>query len=264
MFVIVEVLSKLHIPSVCELWQKGVMIQSPNYIHFRCKWQLLGPDSPRQSFERRTFQDLMNALNDPPDPIDFDDFSFRPGRCEMGKFRGNRPEGGAGFRKLIYGNDQLTLVEEWADISADDFQRTFVRVLSNWFKLFPTTVIIAQTCCLRALVQPVSIADSRQFLGGQVLGIGPAIQKTFKDMPFKVGFTVTVPRQIENNQLVIDTTVNSWRDNRSIWVQVNGSSPMAPPINATNPETAKVPFGHCKDFLETEAICFLNEYDKTN
>ncbi len=239
------------------------MLQSPTYIHFRSQWQLLGPDSPGQPFERRSFQDLMNALNEQPEPIDFDDFSYRPDRCEMGKIRGTRPKGGgAEFTKLIYLNDQLTLVEEWADITADEFRQKFVKVLTNWFRFFPNTVIIAQNCCLRALVQPMNFPDSRQFLGDQVLKIGEPIQSTFETMPFKVGFTVTVLRPIQNYQLVIDTTINSWRDNRSVWVQVNGSSPIAPPINATNPETAKVPFEHCKNFLETEAIRFLNEFDK--
>jgi hypothetical protein len=238
------------------------MIQSPTYIHFRSQWQLLGPESPGQSFERRSFQDLMNALNEQPEPIDFDDFSYRSDSCEMGRLRGTRPKGGgAEFTKLIYRSDQLTLVEEWAEITADEFKERFVKVLTNWFNFFPNTVIIAQNCCLRALVQPTSLPDSRQFLGDEVLKIGVPIQSTFQTMPFKVGFTVTVLRPIESYQLIIDTTVNSWRDNRSVWVQVNGSSPIAPPINATNPETAKKPFEYCKSFLETEAIRFLSEFD---
>ena len=238
------------------------MIQSPNYIHFRSQWRLLGPDSPGQAFDRKCFQDLMNALNEPPNPIDFDDFSYRPERCEMGKLRGTRQKSGAEFSKLIYSNDQLTLVEEWADITAEDFKEKFVKVLTKWFEFFPNTAIIAQNCCLRALLQPVSEHDSRHFLGNRVLNVEASIQKTFRDMPFRVGFTVTVLRPIDNYKIVIDTTVNSWRDTRSVWVQVNGSSPIAPPINATNPEIAKEPFEHCRNFLESEAICLLNEYDK--
>lgn len=241
------------------------MLQSPTYIHFRSQWQLLGPDSPGQSFDRKCFQNLMNALNEQPEPIDFDDFSYRPERCEMGKMRGTRPKsGGAEFTKLIYVNDQLTLVEEWADITANEFKEKFVKVLTYWFRFFPNTVIIAQNCCLRALIQPVNFKDSREFLGNRVLKIGDSIKSTFETKPFKVGFTVNIlsPVQDQNYKLMIDTTINSWRDNRSIWVQVNGSSPIAPPVNATNPETAKIPFEHCKNFLETEAISFLNEFDK--
>lgn len=241
------------------------MLQSPTYIHFRSQWQLLGPESPGQSFDKRCFQDLMRALNEPPEPIDFNDFSYMPdrGSCDMGKRKGTTPKGGGlGFTKLTYDNDQLTLVEEWADITADEFKEKFVKVLTNWFRFFPNTVIIAQNCCLRALVQPAIFSDSREFLGDQVLKIGEPIRNSFKTMPFKVGFTVTVLRPIQNYQLIINTSINSWRDNRSVWVQVNGSSPIAPPINASNPETANAPFEYCKDFLETEAICFLSEFDK--
>jgi hypothetical protein len=240
------------------------MLQSPNYIHFRSQWQLLGPGAPGQTFEKKYFQDLMNALNQPPEAVEFDDFSYRPERCEMGKVRGGRPnqQGGTAFTKLVYMNDQLTFVEEWADITADEFKQRFVKVLTGWFRFFPGTAIIAQNCCLRALLQPVNYPDSRQFIGDHVLQIGQSIQKTFATMPFKVGFNVTVIRPFGNHQLVIDTSINSWRDNRSVWLQVTGSSPLAPPINAANPQSAAEPFEHCKSFLEAEAVGFLNEFDK--
>jgi len=91
--------------------------------------------------------------------------------------------------------------------------------------------------------------------------IGKSMNETFKSMPFKVGFTFTCLRKTQDYDLFIDTTVNSWRDNRRVWVQVEGTYPMEKPINAANPEVAKFPFEDCKNFLEKEVISFLNQFD---
>ena len=241
------------------------MIQSPNYIHFRSQWQILGPDSPGQFSDRSRFQELMNILNKEPIALDFDDFTYRSDRCEMGKLRGNRPEGGAAFTKLTYSDKNLTLVEEWADISAQEFKEKFVSVLTAWFQIFPNTAIIAQTCNLRALVQPVNFNDSRQFLGDNILQIGPHMRETFlHGMPFRVGFTFGCVHKLPDCQIFIDTAVNSWRDNRTVWVEVNGISPMSQPINATNTGKTEQAFEACKCFLEDDVIKLLSKFDVVN
>jgi len=240
------------------------MLRSPNYIHFRNQWQILGLDSARQWPDRKSFQKLMNQLNEAPIDADFDDFSYRPGRCEMGKLRGSPSEGGVAFSKLVCISNQITFVEEWAEITADEFKDKFVHILRAWFDLFPNTAIIAQKCCLRALVQPTRFADSRKFLGDRIMTIGAPMQQTFKGMPFKVGFTFTCLRESQGYNLYIDTTINSWRDNKTVWVQVEGTYPMEKPINATNPEKAKFPFEDSKSFLEGEVISFLDHYDKAD
>jgi len=239
------------------------MLQSPNYIHFRNQWQILGLDSTRQWPDRKSFQKLMNQLNEAPIDADFDDFSYRPGRCEMGKLRGAPPEGGASFSKLVCLPNQITLVEEWAEITADEFKDKFVKIVRAWFDVFPNTAIIAEKCCLRALVQATNFGDSRRFLGDRIMTIGAPMQQTFKSMPFKIGFTFTCLRKTQDYNLYIDTTVNSWKDEKSVWVQVEGTYPMEKPINASNLQIAKFPFEDCKSFLESEVIGFLNQYDKS-
>jgi len=240
------------------------MLESPNYIHFRNQWQILGLDSPVQWPDRKSFLKLMNQLNETPIDADFDVFSYKPDRCEceMSKLRGSGPEGGQAFSKLVFTSNQITLVEEWAETTADEFKDRFVMILKAWFDLFPNTAIIAQKCCLRALVQPAKFDDSRSFLGDRIMNIGPPMQQTFKSMPFRVGFTFTCLRETRGYKLFIDTTVNSWRDNRTVWVQVEGTYPMEKPINATNPEIAKFPFEDSRGFLESEVLSFLNQYDK--
>jgi len=206
----------------------------------------------------------MNRLNEPPIDSDFSDFSYKPGQCEMGKIRGNHPDGGQSFTKLVCRPNQITLVEEWTENTADDFNNKSVEILKQWFELFPNTAIIAQKCCLRALVQPAVVHDSRSFLGDQVMSIGPQMKSTFKGMPFRVGFTFTCQRKTQGYNLFIDTTVNSWMDNKTVWVQVEGVYPMEKPLNATNHEMSQFPFKDCKGFLEDEVINFLNQYDKKN
>jgi hypothetical protein len=204
----------------------------------------------------------MTKLNQGPIQADFDDFSYRPARCEMGKQRGGPPEGGAAFSKLVCLTNQITVVEEWAEITAEEFKDKFVKILEAWFALFPNTAIIAQKCCLRALVQPAKFRDSRNFLGDRIMRIGPPMEQMFKSMPFKVGFTFTCLRKTEGYNLFIDTTVNSWKDNQRVWLQVDGTYPMEKPINASNPEIAKFPFEDCRSFLESEVISFLNQFDQ--
>lgn len=238
------------------------MLQSPVYIHFRNEWQILGLGPQGQWPEQKLFQDLMNRLNDPPIGIEFHDFSYKPSQCEMGKTRSSYPDGGQAFTKLVCRPNQITLVEEWTENTADDFKNKFVGILKQWFELFPTTAIIAQKCCLRALIQPAVFSDSRSFLGDHVMDIGPRMHGIFKDMPFRIGFTFTCQRKIQDYTLFIDTTVNSWRDTKRVWVQVEGVYPMEKPLNATNHEKAQFPFEDCKGFLEDEVINFLNQYDK--
>ncbi len=240
------------------------MLHSPNYIHFRNQWQTLGLDSAGQWPDRKTFINLMNKFNEPSIDADYDDFSYKPDRCEceMGKLRGSGPEGGQAFSKLVCTNNQITLVEEWAETTADEFKDKFVEILKAWFNLFPYTAIIAQKCCLRALVQPSSVHDSRDFLGDCIMKIKQPMTKTFRKMPFKVGFTFTSLREIQGYHLYVDTTINSWRDNHRVWLQVEGTYPMSEPMNASNPDKAKFPFEDCQSLLEGEVIGFLNQFDQ--
>jgi len=239
------------------------MLQSPNYIHFRNEWQILGLDVVGQ-WHRNSFQKLMEKVNESSVGADFDDFVYRqdPCRCEMGKLRSGPADAGAAFSKLVCGQNQMTFVEEWTEASASEFRDKSVRILGAWFELFSNTAIIAQKCCLRALVQPVKFPDSRRFLGNRVMAIGEPMQQSFKAMPFKVGFTFTCLRKTGNYNLFIDTTVNSWRDNQRVWIQVEGTYPMDKPINATNPDVAKIPFDDCKNFLESEVLDFFGKFDK--
>jgi len=240
------------------------MLQSPNYIHFRNEWQILGFDPPGRWPDRKSFQELMNQLNERPIVVDFDDFSYRSDRCEMGKLRNDPGEGGQAFTKLVCRTNHVTLVEEWTENTADEFKTRLVGLLNHWFRVFPNTAINAQKCCLRALVQPAAFDDSRGFLGDRIMTIGEPMQKTFKSMPFRVGFTFTCLRKTQGYNLYIDATVNSWRDNKTVWLQVEGTYPMEKPINATNPEITKLPFEDCKSFLEGEVLTFLNQYDKND
>lgn len=239
------------------------MQQSPNYIHFLNQWQFLGFEGFGQWPSRETFMDLYNKLNANPVDADLDDFSYSGDRCEMGKLLGEGPEGGKKFRKFVCSVNEITLVDEWVIIPVEDFINKLVNVLKMWFKLFPNTAIIAQRCCLRALVQPSFVEDSRKFLGDRIMKIGEPMKNTFRSMPFKVGFTFTSQRQIGGYNLLIDTTVNSWRDNKRVWIQVNGVYPMDKPINATNPKQTKRPFEDCRSFLEKEVLEFLKHFDNS-
>jgi hypothetical protein len=232
------------------------------YIHFRVSWQLFSPDGPSPRLERGPFQGFMQKLNADPTIGDYDDLSYRPGRCELAKVRESHLMGGEAFSKVVYAAGQLSVVEEWADIDADEFRKKFVGILGIWFECFPQTVAVGEQCCLRALVQPKHVPDSRQFVGDSVLQLGSRLHETFSRMPHQVGFTVSCTRELGGGNLLIDTKVNSWRDGRSVWVEVAGNTPMRAPINATNAAVAEQPVTVCRNFLENEVIRLLEGYDQ--
>ena len=239
------------------------MIQSPTYIHFRVQWQMIGPDSPGQRYERKEFQKLFNKLNGPSIDADFNDFSYKPNVCEMSKLREATHHEGQSFSKLAYSNGRLTIVEEWAELTADEFEDKSIKILQAWFEIFPQSIAVYQDCVIRALIEPVHYKDSRVFLGDHVSGLGPAMQSSFRQMPFKIGFNASVERPIdEESKIFIDTLVNSWRDNRNVWVEVNGKTMLPKPINATSHHKAKYPFKTCRDFLEKEVVDLLRQFDK--
>jgi len=204
----------------------------------------------------------MGTLNGDPTAGDYDDFSYRPDRCELAKLRESHAKGVQGFSKVLYQNDRLTLVEEWAEVSAEEFGRKLVGLLNAWFRHFPQMFAVIERCWLRALLQPQHFPDSRDFIGNRVLGLAQHLQGNFAVMPYKVGFSVACGRPWgQQHPLVIDTKVNSWRDNRSVWVEVGCTTPLSPPINSTNVDRAQLPFSKSKDFLESEVVNLLEGLD---
>jgi hypothetical protein len=237
------------------------MIQSPTYIHFRTQWHLLGPDSPGLRIERDKFREFWQELNQDPLTKDYDDFSYRPERCELAKVREQLPDRGVPFSKIVFANDGLTVVEEWAEISAKEFGKKFTAILKAWFQHFPETLAAIQKCWVRSLVQPMNHGDSREFIGNHVLGLGEDLKQNFSEMPFRVGFMVGCVRKTGNGDLVIETKVNSWRDNSQVWVEVAGTLALPRPINTTNPDDGQLAFTKCADFLDREVMGLLRVYD---
>jgi len=244
-------------------WVRGTRMKpSPSYIHFRMGWQLLGPESPGQWFGKEQFRTFWDRLNDSgPLTSGYHDFSYRPNRCELAELRGQREDGRTAFSKISCQPDELTVVEEWAELTADEFAEKFTAVLKVWFEVFPQTFFVVQTSTLRTLVQPTNFNDSRIFLGDRVLNLGPKVHDTFTDMPFKIGFGASCMKKVHDQELFIDATVTSWRDNRLVWTEVQGTAPLAAPLNAGHIEPARLLFTSCRTFLEGELLALLTSYD---
>ncbi len=206
----------------------------------------------------------MDKINDGTS-FNFKDFSDRtPSRCEMANAR-RLPDGMDAFSKLVYNNDKLAYIEEWAEITPDDFEKNCNKLLEAWFNLFPQTAIIAQSSCIRALVQPNKSKDSRQFLGDKILHVGKSINSTFKNMPFKIGFAFACERKQTESPppipIIFDTSINSWADNKRVWIQVSSNSPLLPPVNAATSDRGAKPIVDIKQFLEEEVLNLLTQYD---
>jgi len=231
------------------------------YIHFRVSWQLLSPEGPSPRLERGPFHKFMQKLNADPKIEDYDDLSYRPERCELAKVRGSHPMGGEAFSKVVYAAGQLSVVEEWTDLAGDQFKDKLVGILRVWFECFPQTVAVMEQCCLRALVQPRHSKDSREFVGSKVLQLGGRLQRAFSAMPHQVGFTVSCQRPFSGGDMLVETQVRSWRDTRSVWLEVAGNAPMRTPVNAANLTPAEQPVTVCRRFLEDEVIRLLNDFD---
>jgi hypothetical protein len=238
------------------------MKPSLTYVHFRVQWQILGPESPGQKFDREAFQKLFERLNQDRTFGGYDDFLYRGDRCELAKPRGSVAGGGQAFGKVAYGNDILTIVDEWSDASTNEFCQKIKMHLDAWFVCFPSTLAVVQTCWLRALATPVHYEDARQFLGDAVLSLGESFQQKFSAMPHTVGFTFACQRQQPSGPLDFESRISSWRDRRSVWIEVRGVAPLNPPVNAAKHDQAELVFDHCRRFLEDEVVRLLEAYDR--
>ncbi len=238
------------------------MKASLTYIHFRVQWQILGPESAGQRFERDRFQRLFERMNQDRTFGGYDDFAYRGDHCEFGKLRGAVAGGGQAFSKLAYGNGVLTIVDEWSELSAKEFASKINAHLDAWFESFPQTLAVVQTCWLRALATPRHSEDARQFLGDAVLHLGESFKRSFSVMPHTVGFTFGCVRRLPARSLQFESKIQSWRDDRSVWTEVRGVSPVTPPMNAARHDEAGAIFESCQRFLEDEILPLLNAYDQ--
>jgi len=240
------------------------MKPSPTYIHYRVQWQILGPQSPGQRFERERFQRFFEALNANRQFRGYDDFSYRTDRCELVKNRGTAQDGAKSFSKVVYADDALLIEEEWTDESTLDFVQKLKVVLDGWFKGFPETLAVVQTCSVRALMVPTHSPDSRQFLGDVVLRLQDGLKSSLQGQLLKVGVTLGCQRMQGTTPMNLECAASSWRDNRSVWIEVRALAPLAQPLNAATHDQAEAIFGRCVDFLEKEVIPFLVYYDRKN
>lgn len=238
------------------------MQPSPNYIHYRVHWQILGPDSPGQRFERAKFEEFFHKLNEDRRFSGYDDFSYRPNRCELAK---SPTPGGKSFSKVVYSSDAvdtLSIVEEWTEQSVDEFTKKLKIVLGVWFASFPQTLAVVQGCCVRALTSPAHYDDAREFIGNGVLGLGSVFESKLHGMPHKVGFTFACQRDVVSTTTNLECVANSWRDTRSVWVEVRGETLLKRPLNAAGHDQAEAIFAQCSGFLEGEVLPLLFEHDR--
>lgn len=234
---------------------------SPVYIHFRVQWHVLGPDSPGQRFEREKAQEFFSKLNTGPAVGGYDDFSYRPDRFELAKTRGSDPRGGERFGKVLYANDVLSLVEEYTEDSAQDFSQRLKVILDAWFAVFPETIVVIQRCCIRALATSSSQQDSRDFLGERVLKLQPSLDSKLGGKPLKVGFHLACQGQKSSSPMTLEAKVSSWRDSRSVWMEITSMAPLQQPLTAASPDLAEVLFANTNEFLLDNIIPLLAEYD---
>lgn len=234
---------------------------SPRYIHFRVRWQILGPDSPGQRFARTSFEDFFHKLNKDKHFAGYDDFSYRPERCELAQVRGSVEGGGQAFSKVVYDDDKLTIVDEWTELNAAEFAKRLKVVLDSWFDCFPQTLAVAQNSWIRALITPANFQDSREFVSNGILKLGKTLDTHLNQRPFKVGFTFGCQQEHSQSPLTLECEANSWRDKRSVWIEVRSLALLRQPLNAPKHDHAEPLFERGVHFLETEVLPLLNSFD---
>lgn len=238
------------------------MPHSPVYVHFRSQWQLLTSQGLELRLDRDVLSELWTKLNSKLPDGGYDKFDFAGNRCEMVTPRGETQGRGPSFSKLICAGNEVAIVEEWSQCSSPEFLDKCKDVMKIWFDCFPATLAVVQRVWVRALVEPVTEQDSREFIGNRMLKLTDTMQETFKEMPHQVGFTIGLVRKFPKFQLHLDIKVQSWRDNRSIWIEVMGAAPLNPPINATKPEACGAVIEKVIEALESEVMGLIHKYDQ--
>jgi len=68
-------------------------------------------------------------------------------------------------------------------------------------------------------------------------------------------------RKYQQVPMIMDAKITSWRDDRSVWIEVNSNTTMPKPLNAVDHDSAEVVFDRGAEFLKNEIIPMLHEFD---
>ncbi len=157
---------------------------------------------------------------------------------------------------------QLEINEEFPDIPKEDFGPKVEAICSKCFELARIPLGFFQKVRVRALAQPSSVKDSRVFVGDSMLQLS---QREFFRLltrkPSLVGMRMTFPPLNEQSDFV-DVRIDSWRDNRRVWIQVESQRPLNPPVAASNTDVLSRNVNAVYGFLEEQLTPALNAFDK--
>jgi hypothetical protein len=156
--------------------------------------------------------------------------------------------------------DRIAVVEEWTDLSLEEFVQKMEAVAGRAMETFELTSIVAQTVTLRNVFALEHFDDSRVFMLEQVCGqhgrLGPHIRRPIMigGMRFVLPHTPEIPGDLH-------VSIESYRREKAkVYVEVRGIYGNLS-VLPSSIGTLRAHFDHVNAFIDENIQPFLDQYD---
>ncbi len=156
--------------------------------------------------------------------------------------------------------DRLLMREEMRGATVEDFATRLVNVSKTAFETLGISATLAQTFCVRSLIQPKHQPSGQQFLTERLLSGSSEALSAFGRPMHSLGLRLGFQPQ-QNHPANFQVRIESWpQDPRSLWLEVTSS--FAAPLPTPNLPQAAERLYETYRFLTEDTCSFLASHDK--
>jgi len=231
------------------------MLSEPDYIHLYCMIQF-----PPTRFGKEDGRQIYMALCEEPG-CEYEHQEVSDSGLMLARRRKGELEGVQSLSTVRLTGQTLEIQEEFPDVPKEEFGGKIEAICRKCFEGARIPLGFFQRVRVRVLVQPSSVSDSRQFVAERVLGLSQ--REFFRSLarePSLVGMRLSFPPTSPGGD-VLDVRVDSWRDKRRVWIQVESQRPLNPPVTAGNTQVLSENVKGVYTFLEGQLIPTLSALD---
>ncbi len=174
---------------------------------------------PPRAIHPQQVQAVHNALFGQPH-LGYQNFQV----AQDGIHLANPPTAPGQVSVVTFQPDRIVLREEFRATTVEDFAARLVNVLGTCYRTLEIPQSIAQLFCIRTLINPLQVNDSRRFVAERlVAGLDPG-ESGFDRPLHSAGVRMTFQRT-EKSPLALTVRVEPWlQEPRSLWLEVVGQT----------------------------------------
>ena len=219
-------------------------------IHFSTEL-FYAPSMPKVPELQKLYYELSRTRAS----YDNTDFSA-PGQYRFHSKRGSNTQS-----MVLFLQDRLVLIEEWADIALADFFDKVREVTARALEILKLEAIVAQTATLRSTFALTHFTDARIFLMDHACGQEHRIAPHFR-RPIAVGGIRYVLPETPDHPGALTTVIESFTHNpKEVFVEVKGVFGNQR-IDGQNLSVAISNIKQVRSFITDSVFPYLNQYDE--